>query len=241
MTRTPNRTDAPQLVGIISLACASLIASAAHTQCVDQDDFLAVGSGTLAPGDAFDTLFELQRCQASGGTVGGAPPIEWINPNVPINGYELLPPNTADDLSYRFVPLCADGTGDHEYTITAGASGVAPTCAAPDWIRCGDGTRPLYWADQAVEGSDDDPSDLLSNDWIFYVEGGANCGREVNRGDEFVPPLNDDLDQGEMCAVQYASNREQMTSDGERRSRSLGGLLSTRLENPFRRYPCRDR
>ncbi|MCB9698739.1 MAG: hypothetical protein H6738_18300 [Alphaproteobacteria bacterium] len=62
----------------------------------------------------------------------------------------------------RYVPLCEDGSGDHDYSMSGGLLGRAPTCAPQDYIRCADGTRPYFHFAQGTR-----------NDWMFYAgEGG---------------------------------------------------------------------
>ncbi len=213
-------------------------ADQAAAQCTDEDDQLAVANGTLADGDPFDTLFKLLACDASGGASGANPPFEFIDPTVATNGYALGAPVASHALSYRFVPLCSDGSGDHLYTVAGAGSGqgLAPTCPSAEWIRCGDGTRPLYYADKAVSTAGGPPIDIESDDWLFYVQGGASCGTEVHRGDEFDPARNLDIDQGEMCFVQGQVNGGQLTSDGEQRSRDLDGIMQPHATNALRGF-----
>ena len=209
---------------------------AAQAVCTDHDDFAAVAAGQLGAGDAFNTLYELAQCTASSGVQGANPPLEFIDPATPSLGYALTSGQPGDTLAFRFVPLCADGSGDHAYTTSdpANPSGIAPSCEPADYIRCGDGTRPIYYADKAVEFDGyGEPSDLDADNWVFYLEGGANCSDEVHRGDDLVPPRNLDIDQGEMCTFQYQRDRPMMSSDGAPQSRDLGGIMSANQLNEF--------
>jgi hypothetical protein len=74
----------------------------------------------------------------------------------------------------RYVPLCEDGSGDHEYTVSGGSLGTPPTCAPARFIRCADGTRPSYRVAPGTE-----------NRWLVYVGGGGHA-MSPSSGDE--PP-----------------------------------------------------
>ena len=219
------------LVSIL-VSCPSFAGGA----CADLDDAFAVANGNLGANGAYDTLFKLNQCDNTKGASGNNPPVENINPDLAVNGYSLVSPNPNHDYSFRFVPLCANGSGDHEYTLGS-LEGTPPSCPPTEYVRCADGTRPLYYADQSVEGPENAQVDIISNNWLFYVEGGSSCSREINRGDEFPTPLNIDLDQGEMCWIQYNQEMAQATTNGAPRSRDLGGIMnSDQVDNPFRGY-----
>ncbi|MFQ5570718.1 MAG: hypothetical protein ACE5G0_13625 [Rhodothermales bacterium] len=64
----------------------------------------------------------------------------------------------------RYVPLCEDGSGDHEYAVSEGILGTPPTCAADVYIRCANGVRPLYRADAGQD-----------NNWLIHAGGGGHA------------------------------------------------------------------
>jgi hypothetical protein len=53
----------------------------------------------------------------------------------------------------RYIPLCEDGSGDHEWSVSGGALGRAPTCLSEDYIRCADGTRPRMHLSRGTTGN----------------------------------------------------------------------------------------
>jgi hypothetical protein len=65
----------------------------------------------------------------------------------------------------RYVPLCTDGSGDHEYSVLG--DGVAPTCPEEEWVRCADGTRPSYFIKAGADG----PSD----EWLIWAGAGGHA------------------------------------------------------------------
>ncbi len=66
----------------------------------------------------------------------------------------------------RYVPLCEDGSGDHEYSLSDGDAGEAPNCQPQHFIRCADGSRPYYRVDA---GS------LDNNNWLIHAGGGGHA------------------------------------------------------------------
>ncbi|MGH8597723.1 MAG: hypothetical protein ACREXT_13790 [Gammaproteobacteria bacterium] len=92
-------------------------------------------------------------------------PYDLANPPTPVSNGGVM--------RYRFVPLCNDGSGDHEWSRGVGNAGIAPTCAAEDYIRCIDGTRPTYYLDKARTA--DNSADAESNHWAFWFQGGGSC------------------------------------------------------------------
>ena len=128
-----------------------------------------------------------------------------------------------DDLFYRWVPLCEDGSGDHEWSESAGASGLAPTCLPAEYIRCIDGTRPLYYIDAArAPGSATSYAD--TNDWAFWFQGGGSCSETP--GGTAADNCWDTYDD--------ASERDEMSSVGKKRSMDVDGLLDP--DEPTNRF-----
>ncbi len=139
------------------------------------------------------------------------------------------PPSPAagmsDDLHYHWVPLCEDGSGDHEWSNSAGASGTAPTCVPDDYIRCIDGTRPLYYVDRArlYNGT----ADTLSNSWVFWFQGGGSCSDA------------DGVGAGENCWNTYLDPTEtdEMGTSARKTSLAASAILDPdRSESVFKTY-----
>lgn len=100
---------------------------------------------------------------------------------------------------------------------------------------CIDGTRQMVYVDRAVEWAcpatgnscinDADCAqgtcearDIPSNDWVFYTQGGPNCG------------------SSQACLDQYLEGSSTMTTLRAPFSANGGGLLSDNPRNPFHRY-----
>jgi hypothetical protein len=62
----------------------------------------------------------------------------------------------------RYVPLCEDGSGDHEWSVSGGALGRAPTCQPQAYVRCGDGTRPRMHLSRGTTGN-----------WVVFAGAGG--------------------------------------------------------------------
>ncbi|MEM7156071.1 MAG: pectin acetylesterase-family hydrolase [Myxococcota bacterium] len=133
------------------------------------------------------------------------------------------PPAGGNDLFYRWVPLCEDGSGDHEWSETGGASGLAPTCADSEYIRCIDGTRPLYYLDAARDpGSATAYAD--TDDWVFWFQGGGSCSDTPGGS------------AADNCWSTYdtASERDEMSSMGKHRAMDVEGILDP--DEPTNRF-----
>ncbi|MBC8067756.1 MAG: hypothetical protein IAG13_05425 [Deltaproteobacteria bacterium] len=127
------------------------------------------------------------------------------------------------ELYMRWVPLCDDGSGDHEWSRNP-AAGIAPTCASDEYIRCIDGTRPTYYLDKARNLANS--ADITSDTWVFWFQGGGSCSDR------------DALGAGETCWDDYANPGEtgEMGSTGNTRRIAGGGILDpNRAENEFKR------
>ena len=148
-------------------------------------------------------------------------------------GYDIehpLPPQTAanaaqHDLHYRWVPLCVNGTGDHEWTTNKG--GTAPSCPESEYIRSIDGTRPMYYVDRAR--TPDGNEDQLSNNWVFWFQGGGTCSDNNTSGKS----------AGEICYDLYTdpAERNEMGTAGNKSSIGGSGIMNARRdENRFKTY-----
>ena len=104
------------------------------------------------------------------------------------NPTDYLTGDLSKSFQYRLVPLCVDGSGDHDWQLGEGSS--APTCDVADRISCVDGTRAIYW------GS---PSDTGGNFWIVRFSGGHGackkglglsaaeaCWQRIEEGDDLT-------------------------------------------------------
>ena len=67
----------------------------------------------------------------------------------------------------RYVPLCDDGSGDHEYSLFGADVGEAPTCSENEFIRCADGTRPIVY----IKPGDSGPIE----NWLIYAGAGGHA------------------------------------------------------------------
>jgi hypothetical protein len=178
-------------------------------------------SFTLLGGVALTSLITFAPSVAEAGTLrdifvpGGA--------NYPIENPPTPSSPGGGDLHFRWVPLCEDGTGDHEWSATG--NGQAPTCAASDYVRCIDGTRPLYYVDRARTA--DGTADANSNSWVFWFQGGGSCSDQGNDG------------AGDVCAGKFNTpgERDEMTSVDDPKSIVGRGILNPdRAENAFKTY-----
>lgn len=148
------------------------------------------------------------------------PPLACVpnEPNCPLDRQAAMPAGTGA-LEYRYVPLCADGTGDHEWTLQRG--GRPPSCARDAYVRCVDGSRAVYWLDQAVNASG---ADITSDQWVFFAQGGANCGKN----------LTNNLSAAAACARNYMSAERQSMGSATAAPRRAGqGILSATADNQF--------
>ena len=92
-----------------------------------------------------------------------AAPYDMENPPEPKDAGAVVQP-----YSMRWAPLCEDGSGDHEWTLDHGR-GTPPACDEADYVRCGDGSRPLYYADVAAGGAWEDGVER----WLIWAGDGG--------------------------------------------------------------------
>ena len=119
-----------------------------------------------------------------------------------------------------------------------------PKCTAGnEWcsvaeVRCVDGTRAYFYIDPA------DPTSAHVNKWVFYFQGGNNCGEKIDPLD----PSND-KDAANDCAWDYLfeneSDRKNMSSDHADDGAAFSalnqykrgeGILSDDGQNPFHEW-----
>lgn len=134
-------------------------------------------------------------------------------------------PGAVGTMDYRYVPLCEDGSGDHEWTLGL-AGGTPPTCLnAPErQVRCVDGTRALYYYDRATANG----ADLTVDKWVFFDEGGTNCAKTPRHGRSIA----------DNCGLNYFvdGSRPEMTSASSPPRVSRNGILAPAPRNGFARY-----
>ena len=89
---------------------------------------------------------------------------------LPPYAHPPAPTGVSVDRHVRFVPVCEDGSGDHEWSLDP-QSGTPPTCPEEEWVRCANGTRPSYISD---------PANVASTNWLVYAgQGGFSLFPEV--------------------------------------------------------------
>ncbi|MCB9689367.1 MAG: hypothetical protein H6735_30295 [Alphaproteobacteria bacterium] len=112
---------------------------------------------------------------------------------------------------FRYAPLCEDGSGDHEWAVSNGALGLAPTCAPADYIRCGDGSRPSYYLNRGTGPGDH-----------FLIHAGVG-------GHASVPGL-----AAPVWASQFALNRGAYSNDATPSLHDqFEGIYDQGASNPF--------
>ncbi|MCA9492291.1 MAG: hypothetical protein KC621_20300, partial [Myxococcales bacterium] len=109
----------------------------------------------------------------------------------------------------RYVPLCEDGSGDHEYAMSGGQLGRAPTCAPQDYIRCADGTRPSYHFAPGTR-----------NDWLIWAGSGGAAHSPGDPGEEWQRAL-------------YGEHVDKYTGPVPTRQRDFTGYFRSEPVNPF--------
>jgi hypothetical protein len=111
--------------------------------------------------------FGLESCDTDSGILGPtgvhtANEFAAIVYESPFNpSLSSLTSETSYNMDARTVPRCEDGTD---------------SCDPGSWLRCVDGTRPIYWVDYPEDASDA---------WVFSFQGGGSCGRsDMEQGGE---------------------------------------------------------
>ena len=135
---------------------------------------------------------------------------------------ELYPklrfPNAPTEVGFgeaylRYVPLCEDGSGDHEYSLSEGIAGTPPTCDAAAFIRCSDGGRPYYRADAGED-----------NNWLIHAGAGGHAS-SPNVSESPIWALTHTQDQGS-----YSVSATPKTL------RDIAGIFDEAAPNPFSSY-----
>lgn len=126
-------------------------------------------------------------CAGRSDACGGDPCID-LSPDAAVYDPENPPaPEDAgpavEPYTMRWAPLCDDGSGDHEWTLDH-TQGTPPTCEKADYVRCSDGSRPLYWADKAAIGNAPDGVER----WMIW----AGDGGGWSPGPDAQAPLETD-------------------------------------------------
>lgn len=176
----------------LALVCGALLAfgPAASAQTVDQSEeslaYLtdkACMAQDVATAWSYSTdpftpcVVDLQCASVQGASCQHRSLLEAADSLYPALEFPPAPdgPGTGEG-TLRYVPLCEDGSGDHEYAVTGGAFGTAPTCATEDFVRCADGERPYYWLDAATPNP--------SPNWVIHAGGGGAASAPNEAADD---------------------------------------------------------